>query len=494
MDIRQLAKFNPWWTSPSAIDDDPHIRSLGSSKITWVPELMAEIDLGRDAIITIRGPRQVGKTTLMKLWINELLKKGVEGSDIVYLTCESLSNGAELADTVEGFLVHSRRLQGDTRKYLMIDEVSSIGGWEKPLKVLVDRGMTRSAFLALTGSHSMDLKRSIESLPGRRGEGSGRVNFVMWPLSFREFLAAAHPELHDRLLFGLDPKMRIGMVRNLALGKLDDVFAAKIAASALALEAALGEYLLTGGLAWPMRVFYGADTRTILDSVYELYIRALCGDLARFGYRETAIRQIAAVIIQSMTTRISLNGVAEKTDLGSHNTVSSYLEAMEDAFALMTILSYDLDKGRMNPRRERKVYPADPFMYHALQGWTQGRSDYLAQALEALADPEHRSRIIEMVVGNHLARFSSMIAPSDVFSSRDRTAFFRKKGTEQEVDFLVLDGDIVHPFEVKYRVQVKKSELGALFSIGHGALLTRADEWTYGEYAAVPVEYILTLI
>lgn len=59
------------------------------------------------------------------------------------------------------------------RKYIFLDEISSVRNWEKGLKYLVDTGALKNATVVLTGSHSIDIKGSIERLPGRRGEGEG---------------------------------------------------------------------------------------------------------------------------------------------------------------------------------------------------------------------------------------------------------------------------------------------------------------------------------
>ena len=63
----ELLGYNPWWMDKKAINADPQIKDWEESKLKWDPGLDAfKAD---DYIYSLRGPRQVGKTTLIKLWI-----------------------------------------------------------------------------------------------------------------------------------------------------------------------------------------------------------------------------------------------------------------------------------------------------------------------------------------------------------------------------------------------------------------------------------------
>jgi len=51
--------------------------------------------------------------------------------------------------------------------------------------------------LVLTGSTSLFAKREVEMFPGRRGKGK---NFLLLPLSFRDFLEVVDREFYERVL------------------------------------------------------------------------------------------------------------------------------------------------------------------------------------------------------------------------------------------------------------------------------------------------------
>ena len=50
--------------------------------------------------------------------------------------------------------------------------------------------------LILTDSLSMHLKKEIELFPGRRGYGK---DYLMMPLSFREFIKVFSPKIYEKL-------------------------------------------------------------------------------------------------------------------------------------------------------------------------------------------------------------------------------------------------------------------------------------------------------
>ena len=68
-DISLLSELNPWWVDKKNILKDFKISSLEKLDYQWDPKIRYYIKLDNDVIFTIRGPRQIGKTTLMKIII-----------------------------------------------------------------------------------------------------------------------------------------------------------------------------------------------------------------------------------------------------------------------------------------------------------------------------------------------------------------------------------------------------------------------------------------
>src|ERR1700733_5653922 len=106
----------------------------------------------------IRGPRQVGKTTLALSLADAL------GEEALYLDLELPSDRAKLTEPELYLTQHETRL-------VILDEIHRLPGIFEALRSLIDRRRrksNRSRHFLLLGSASMDLlQQSAESLAGR---------------------------------------------------------------------------------------------------------------------------------------------------------------------------------------------------------------------------------------------------------------------------------------------------------------------------------------
>jgi predicted AAA+ superfamily ATPase len=59
----QILHLNPWWRDPASVGRDPKIRALESRSFHWDPLVLDAIEIGLQRVHTLRGPRQVGKST-----------------------------------------------------------------------------------------------------------------------------------------------------------------------------------------------------------------------------------------------------------------------------------------------------------------------------------------------------------------------------------------------------------------------------------------------
>lgn len=57
-----------------------------------------------DAVYSLRGPRQVGKTTLLKLEIKRLLEAGVPAKNVFYYSFDLESSPRDVADIMGEYL------------------------------------------------------------------------------------------------------------------------------------------------------------------------------------------------------------------------------------------------------------------------------------------------------------------------------------------------------------------------------------------------------
>lgn len=491
VDFTDLAQQNPWWRDSKALEGDLALRELSAQAVQWSPRLFHRFQLGRDRVYTLRGPRQVGKTTLVKLLIRNLIQdRGVEPRAVLYYSCDLVRDSRELADIVETFIRWQAPFELP-RRYLFLDEVSSVKEWGLALRALANRGHLQSTAAVLTGSHALDVARQVERLPGRRGEarGPGRedpLDKVLLPMKFSEYVETLDEEVRAVLT-------EAGLLNDrVRLSRFDERFEDRGSASwssILALQEPLQrlfqDYLLTGGFPRPLN-----DLRRrgrIERETYELYIRAVTGDLARWGLDERTARELLAATVDKLGTPFSWRTLARETDIGSHNTVSRYVEALERSYVLQTVYHYDRRRKRRAPRKDRKLYVSDPFMFHALRGWASGLPDPFGEARAYVEDPQRRGPLLEAVLANHLARLAFAALPSSLFEAYEHVFYWRsRKGWE--VDFVVRLDSKTRALQVT-TTRPRGDTTRALRSFGSGLVVTET-----GERSSVPLACLLLLV
>gem|GEM_PF-5779173 len=73
MDSNIFSEHNPWWCRPELILEDIYITELERQEYPFYHPLLPGLTLDKDGVLTLRGPRRIGKTTLLKLLIKRLL-------------------------------------------------------------------------------------------------------------------------------------------------------------------------------------------------------------------------------------------------------------------------------------------------------------------------------------------------------------------------------------------------------------------------------------
>jgi len=406
MEVDILTKQNPWWIRRNAIEEDEDIKKWKSGKRRWVPEILEKIELRPFSLHFIFGPRQVGKTTLLKLLIMKLLKEGIDEKRIFYFRCDKLSDFKELDEVIKTYL-EFRETYGIKNSFIFLDEITFPREWFRTIKFYVDTGDFKRDVLILTGSLSMHLKREVELFPGRRGFGK---NYTMLPLSFREFIKVFNPKIYKKLprIERLDKKEIFEKAYNALpfFAEIDKLFR---------------KYLEIGG--FPLCVKNEAITKEAMDT-YWSWIRT---DLAKIKRSEETFKRVAKAILEKAPSAISLNSVAKEFEIGTHKTVYEYLNVMEKLFVAKVLYWIDPHKLVADFKKNRKVHFIDPFFF------------YLFSDLCLSKVPEE-SVLVEAIVASHLAR------KFDVF--------YWKNG--REIDVVVGDGKKVMGFEVKWKERVKR--------------------------------------
>jgi len=356
----RLVIQNPWWAERANIYSDEKIKEALARK----HKLFYDFEEGNFLIV---GPRQVGKTTYLKLLIEGLLKKD-DPRSVLYFACDLLKDKDEIVRVIESFDSISPK-----PSYVFLDEVTFVDEWERAIKFLLDSPLSRGKHIYVTGSSSIGLKK--ERFPGRR------INVKEFlPLSFGGFCG----------LFGSD-ELRRAMhelrVRELRAKEISEL-GKELLPFSTEIKRLFHSYLECGG--YPRACFELVEEGQIREETYRACFDAVVFDMTKLGRSEKTCSSILLGVIRRYGSRFSLNSLAKEMEIGSHLTVRDYLELMEGLYVVRSYHQLDPSRGVVLFRKERKVYYTDPFLCRVF-------SRYLHSEVPA-------SSIVEGVVGEHLRR------------------------------------------------------------------------------------------
>ena len=184
MDTRFLPHNVHWEDHASFEAFDPSLRQLKKQSFVHEPALLQDLPRHLPGIYSLTGGRQVGKTTLLKQWMSELLSARIPPKAIVYITGELIDDQHSLVKIITD-LLGEMDIPAKGVQYVLVDEVTYIKNWDKGLKYLADSGMLEEVVLIFTGSDTAVIQQARTRFPGRRGNVAA-PDFHLYPLSFRE--------------------------------------------------------------------------------------------------------------------------------------------------------------------------------------------------------------------------------------------------------------------------------------------------------------------
>jgi uncharacterized protein len=357
----QILRQNPWWTGSAWEAADPHLQLLASQPMRLPADFVADLDLREPGIHVLRGPRQVGKSTDLKLLVERALAGGLQPRSVVYLALDLLEGRhlSELAATVERAIDLAER---PAPGLLLLDEVTSVSGWQTAVKSLWDEGIIRADIVVCTGSSAIDLQRgAAERLPGRRQAGADHLAL---PQSFASFARAVNGDIPG------SPGLTVAEL----LGDDGQALLRQMRVHAPALEAALRRYLRFGGL--PAAVAEAASgapepSRQVRQVLYDSLLR----ELQRRGASVPAAHALLERVVRSLGSKLSWSSMAREMDvpLGraagrtggrpNHQTLRDYIELLAGGYFLFVTYFWRSGSQTNAQSRDKKIFLADPLLH-----------------------------------------------------------------------------------------------------------------------------------
>jgi len=344
--------------------------------------------LDKKEISLLIGPRQSGKTTLLKRLKNNLDKQGEVS---LYFNLDIVSDRQVIKEQTE-FIAYLRNKIGDKKAYIFIDEVQRLANPGLFLKGIYDLELPYK--LIVSGSSALEIKSKIsEPLTGRK-----KV-FYLTTLSFDEFVNFKKPDL-----LTLKPAKKAFYQQYLLL---------------------LNEYLRFGG--YPKVVLQKSQQEKIetLEEIYSSYLEKDIKGCFKVQ-NESSFLTVVGLLAGQIGNLLNKNLLAAHS-ASSRATIDNFLLYLEKSFVIKIIKPFS-----RNPKKELtktpKVYFCD-----------LGLRNLAIRNFVDFTKRQDKGKLFENAVLIKLKKETKI---------PDKINHWRTK-TKAEVDFVISRGLATIPIEVK---------------------------------------------
>ena len=377
-----IQEANPFWRDPAATLS----RGAGQRRDLFGTLLQHLLENERRAAV-LTGPRQVGKTTVLRQVGDALRQQGVPPAQITYFDFWDPRLAAAGISAQEVVDYSPPGLRTDLPRFFLFDEISRSIRWSEWLKQAVDQ--QRGRFLATDSAAAVLALGSRESGLGRWDEHR------MEALTFREFLTLQASE-------GEPP---------------EDAFRR--------LPTAYARYLSLGGR--PEFIFEESVERAHRRIRNDTADRAIVLDLLRHDVDVERVRELFVYLAEDSGAIFDPKARARLLHRPEAKPVDRRTLDKWTALLLESLLLARLDPfapsatGRLAGRSHPKLYASDHGLVMAFSGVAQ-----------PLGDPAVTARALEAAVFLHLRELA--------WKRSWRISYLRDRKGLAEIDFVVHEG------------------------------------------------------
>ena len=342
------------------------VRNKEANDMIIRPQYMNTLKTYRDVPLVkiLAGIRRCGKSTILDMLRDDLLKSGIAADHIISMryTSEDYDDGMTDKDMYQ---IIRERMTGDGRYYLLLDEVQEIAGWEKAVNSLLENADTD---IYVTGSNSKLMASEISTyLTGRY------VSIPVYTLSFSEYLEFKKSDSRPQ-------------------------------------KELLNEYLRMGG--FPIVALGNFDERSSYQIVEGIYNSVINNDITKRHHVTNfdLFNRVVKYIVENVGKTFSANAIAKflKSEGRSLSVeaVYNYLNWLEKAFVIYRCQRYDL-QGKSVLKTQEKFYLADASLKYCMMGFNPKS---LAAMLENIVYFELRRRGYEVYIGKNETKEIDFVA------------------------------------------------------------------------------------
>ena len=312
----------------------------------------------------LAGIRRCGKSTILEMLQNDLIKSGIPADHIIRMryTSEDFDDGMTDKDMYHG--IREKMTDGE-RYYLLLDEVQEITGWEKAVNSLLENANTD---LYVTGSNSRLMSSEISTyLTGRY------VSIPVFTLSFAEYM---------------EFKKESGATS----------------------KEMLAEYIRMGG--FPVVALSQFDQGTAYQIIEGIYHSVITSDITKRHHITNfdLFNRVVKYVVENVGKNFSANAIVKflKSEgrALSVESVYNYLEWLEKAFVIYRCQRYDL-QGKSVLKTQEKFYLADASLKYCMMGF---HPTAVAAMLENIVYFELRRKGYQVYIGKNETKEIDFVA------------------------------------------------------------------------------------
>lgn len=454
LNLELLSIQNPWWKN-NIVKNDPIIRGYIEQSLKWHPPLLANFQLDKDWIYILYGPRNIGKSTILKLLIQKLIEDNINPNNILYYSCHNVDSYEQLNEAIKIFL-HSHRSRQSQRLYIFIDEISLIKNWQKGINYLLHAGKLKNCVLFLASSVFPGIKANNSQLV----QGTEKTEVILNTLSFEQFLSLLNHELHST------------------------VTRKNYLSQASRLDYYLDIYFLTGGNFSSINSYY--KNGAVSEYFYQDHVRDMALDMAKVGRNEILWRQIMENVINNLGQKVGYQTIARKTKAKLHVTIAEYLEILE-AMSILKMVCQSDREGKATTSKAKKIYFGDPFSFWAMLSYIYGSIDAWHFSKEKLHQEDIYKILVENIIFSHIVR-------NETWENRGKgVTFWRDNAKKIEFDFLVRDQNQIVPILIKRGKGIEDKDIRSFAQAGFrkGIIISQDTLDMSGSIKIMPLTYFL---